>query len=141
MKTITISTLILLISLTKVFAQEVTTQDVIVNIINFENNKGKALIGLYNSEKTFLEADFMSSLSKIENNECSVTFINVPAGTYAVSLFHDENNNGKMDTNMFGIPKEDYGCSNNAKGFMGPPKWADAKFEVTNKTFNQTIKL
>ena len=40
-----------------------------------------------------------------------------------------------MDTNFFGIPKEDYGCSNNAKNFLGPPKYEDAKFMLSeNKT-------
>ena len=34
---------------------------------------------------------------------------------------------------FFGIPKEAYGCSNNAKGFMGPPKYEDAKFMLTSK--------
>ena len=53
----------------------------------------------------------------------------------------NENGNNKMDSNFLGIPKEDYACSNNAKGFMGPPKWEDAKFEVKNETINQTIKL
>ena len=45
-----------------------------------------------------------------------------------------------MDTNLFGIPKEDYGCSNNARGFMGPPKYNDAKFQLTgNKTIDIKI--
>jgi uncharacterized protein (DUF2141 family) len=56
-------------------------------------------------------------------------------------MFHDENDNNKMDNNFLGIPIEDYGCSNNAKGFMGPPKWIDAKFEVSDKSIIQTITL
>ena len=73
----------------------------------------------------------MGEIVDIEDQSCTVTFKDVPAGTYAVSYIHDENGNGKMDTNFMGIPKEGYGCSNNAKGFMGPPKWEDAKFELT----------
>ena len=46
-------------------------------------------------------------------------------------MFHDENANGKIDRNFVGIPKEGYGTSNDAKGFMGPPKYEDAKFELT----------
>ena len=69
-----------------------------------------------------------------------MTFENIPEGTYAVSIFHDENNNDKLDSNFIGIPKEDYGCSNNAKGFMGPPKWKDAKFELnSDKTITITL--
>ncbi len=69
-----------------------------------------------------------------------VTFKNIPKGEYAVSFVHDENDNKKMDTNFFGIPKEDYGCSNNARGFMGPPKYEDAKFQlIENKTIDIKI--
>lgn len=137
---ITIIVLVLL-SFTAVTAQETQSQDIVVKMVNLDNNKGKVFIALYNSESTFLGKEYMLITSKIENNECTITFKNVPTGTYAISLFHDENSNGIMDTNLFGIPKEDYGFSNNAKGFMGPAKWEDSKFEITNKTIHQTIKL
>jgi len=67
-----------------------------------------------------------------------VTFTDVPKGEYAVSVYHDENSNGVMDKNMFGIPSEDYASSNNAKGVMGPPKYADAKFKINT---NSKIKI
>jgi len=47
-------------------------------------------------------------------------FPGVAPGRYAVSVFHDENSNGKMDTNFIGIPREGVGASNNAKGHLGP---------------------
>ena len=77
----------------------------------------------------------------IDDHTCRYTFKNIPKGVYAISLFHDENDNGTMDTNFVGIPKEAYGCSNNAKGFMGPPKWQDAKFEINDQVITQTITL
>ena len=78
--------------------------------------------------------------SKIENKKSVVIFKNLPRGEYAVSFVHDENDNKKMDTNFLGIPKEDYGCSNNATGFMGPPKYEDAKFMLEeNKSINIKI--
>ena len=87
-----------------------------------------------------LEINNKGTKSEITNHSCTIIFENIPKGTYAVSIFHDENNNGKLDTNFFGIPNEDYGCSNNAKGFMGPPKWQDAKFKLnTNKTLLITL--
>ena len=70
-----------------------------------------------------------------------MTFKDIPVGIYAVSVFHDENDNGKLDTNSFGIPNEQFGCSNNAKGFMGPSKWKNAKFELKDKDQNLIIKL
>ncbi|MNT83012.1 hypothetical protein D3C72_2228260 [compost metagenome] len=55
-------------------------------------------------------------------------------------VYHDENNNGKLDKNFIGMPKEPVACSNNAKGFMGPPKYEDAKFIITADT-KMTIKM
>jgi uncharacterized protein (DUF2141 family) len=45
-----------------------------------------------------------------------------------------------LDTGWFGIPKEGYGCSNDAKGNMGPPKYEDAKFQLKSNK-NMTIKI
>ena len=122
-------------------AQDTKVQDVTVKVNNIDNNKGQIFIGLYNSEAAFLNERFKGVKSVIENNSCEVTFKNIPVGVYAISLFHDENENNKMDSNFLGIPKEDYGCSNNAKGFMGPPKWEDAKFEVKDNSITQIITL
>lgn len=105
---------------------------VAVSITNFESNDGKALIALYNQESTFLNKTFKGITSEIENNAVTVSFKDVPNGTYAISMFHDADNDGKMKMTMGMIPAEDYGCSNNAKGFFGPPKWEDAKFEVVD---------
>jgi uncharacterized protein (DUF2141 family) len=69
----------------------------------------------------------------IKSGTASVTFKDVPKGTYAISVYHDENNNGTLDRNGFGMPTEGYGTSNDAKGFMGPPKFEDAKFTISNK--------
>lgn len=122
-------------------AQQIATNEITVIVSNLNNNKGKVFVALYNSESNFLKKQIKGNISDIEKNSCTVTFKDIPNGIYAISLFHDVNNNNKMDTNFLGIPKEDYGCSNNAKGFMGPPKWEDAKFQINNKSIIQQIKL
>ena len=61
----------------------------------------------------------------------------LPEGTYAIKAFHDVNDNGELDTNWMGIPKEPYGFSNDAMGAMGPPKFHQASF-VVKKGSNQT---
>ena len=105
-----------------------------------DSNDGLMFFALYNEDVNFLNTTYKAMKSEIKNNQSTITFEDIPAGIYAVSIFHDENDNGKMDTNFFGIPKEDYGCSNNASGFMGPPKWENAKFELkTDKSI--TISL
>lgn len=123
------------------FGQTENAQDIVVNISNLKSSNGNVYMSIYNSKTSFLNKGFKSAVSKIENNSCSITFKAIPNGIYAISFFHDENENKKMDSNFIGIPTEDYGCSNNAKGFMGPPKWEDAKFELSNKSITQNIKL
>ena len=120
-------------------AQE-ETFNLTVNIAGINSDKGSLLVGIYKTEKSFLKKPFKSDIIKIINKKSTVVFKNIPKGTYAVSFVHDENDNKKMDTNFIGIPKEDFGCSNNATGFMGPPKYKDAKFQLTeNKTINIKI--
>jgi uncharacterized protein (DUF2141 family) len=68
----------------------------------------------------------------IAGAEASYSFDPVPAGTYAVACFHDENKNGKLDTGLLGIPKEGTVASNQAKGFMGPPSFEAAKFRAAS---------
>lgn len=122
-------------------AQNDATRDIVIHIENLPSNEGKIFAALYNDESSFLKKDYQGQIANITNNSCTVTFKSVPRGVYAVSFFQDENNNQKMDTNFMGIPKEPYGCSNNAKGFMGPPKWEDAKFEVKDQDISKTISL
>ncbi|MBO6606990.1 DUF2141 domain-containing protein [Psychroserpens sp.] len=133
--------LLFILSQSMVLAQESITQTITVNINNLDNDKGVVYVSLYDSEHNFLNQGVRSASAKIENNKCNVVFSNVPQGVYAISLYHDENGNKKLDSNFLGIPKEDYGCSNNARGFMGPPKWNDAKFEVKNESIVQSITL
>ena len=65
----------------------------------------------------------------------SVTYrYELPPGTYAIGIFHDANLNNRLDNYFFGIPREQYGFSNNARGFMGPPSFEDAAFLVEGKT-------
>lgn len=101
-----------------------------VTVSGLKNNTGVIKIGLYNSDGTFLKTTYKSLSSEIKNNKAVATFTDLPTGEYAISTYHDENNNGKLDKNMMGIPSEDYAASNNAKGFMGPPAYKDAKFVV-----------
>jgi uncharacterized protein (DUF2141 family) len=111
-----------------------------VKISGLKNNTGLVQVGLFNSEGTFLKTAYKGISSEIKSNSATVTFTNIPKGKYAISAYHDTNKNGKLDTNFIGIPKEDFACSNNAKGKMGPPKYEDAKFDLT-KDMKIDVKL
>ncbi|OIQ28367.1 MAG: hypothetical protein BM564_09870 [Bacteroidetes bacterium MedPE-SWsnd-G2] len=120
---------------------EQSTQDIEVNITGLSNNEGKMVIALFDNESVFLKTEYKSYSVDIRNKSCRVVFENVPEGTYAISTFHDENENGKLDTNALGIPNEAYRSSNNEKGSFGPPRWKKAKFEVKGEKVIQNIKL
>ena len=71
----------------------------------------------------------------------SVTYVyELPPGTYAIGIFHDVNLNNKMDNNFFGVPKEQFGFSNNARALFGPPNFEDAAFVLSGSTA-QSIDL
>ena len=63
-------------------------------------------------------------------DEASFTFKDLKPGSYAVMITHDENGNGKLDTNVVGMPLEGYGFSNNPQ-VMRKPTWDEARFEIT----------
>jgi len=107
-----------------------------INITGFQNNNGLCMVALYNSEDGFAGKGkaFRDAKVQIRDKKATCEFNDIPRGTYAVRLYHDENANGKLDKNFVGLPKESYGVSNNAKRKMGPPKYENAKFTFTENT-------
>jgi len=97
------------------------------------SSKGVVRIALAHDKATFesYHAAFMGGVAEIKNNQAEFTFENIPAGNYALKVFHDEDNNQTLTTNFLGIPIEDYGFSNNARALIGIPAWEKAKFNIT----------
>ena len=114
-----------------------------VNITGISQLKGDIYVYLYTSEKGFpIEISKANKFlkDKVTKKSLSVSFKDVASGTYAISVYHDIDGNGKINQNFLGIPKEPVGVSNNTEGFMEPPKYEDAKFNLnTNKSIE--IKL
>jgi uncharacterized protein (DUF2141 family) len=109
-----------------------------VQITGLRSSKGAVLISIFNNAKDFPEnANGAVGKTKVSivNGVVTHTFSDMPYGTYAIALLHDENNNLKMDFNIVGMPKEGYGFSNDAKVRLGPPSFEDAAFKLdaTNK--------
>ena len=115
--------------------------DIVVKVSNLSDNNGQVIVLLYNSETNFLKQAVLKKTAKISNNKSAVIFNEIPEGVYAIAVIHDENNNGKLDFNFFGIPSENVAASNNAKAFIGPPSFEDAKFYVNNILITQNIKM
>jgi uncharacterized protein (DUF2141 family) len=104
-----------------------------VEIAGLKDDAGTVHASLYASAdgfptrpaKAFRQADAV-----ISGGTARVLFADLPPGGYAVAAYHDENGNGKLDTGFLGIPTEGLGASNDAKGFMGPPAFDEARVEV-----------
>ncbi|WP_448519842.1 DUF2141 domain-containing protein [Rhodoflexus sp.] len=119
------------------------TGKIIVEVSNLRTNSGKVLAAIYPSEKGFMkdEKSALATAQAVVSGNTAKIIFEVPYGEYAFSLLHDENGNGKMDTNMLGIPKEGYAASNNAKNSLGAPKYADAKFKLDKPEIRQQIQM
>ncbi|HEY3132555.1 MAG TPA: DUF2141 domain-containing protein [Acidobacteriota bacterium] len=115
------------------FGEAVFGADVTVKVTGFHNQKGKALVYLWNGEAGFpkdTEKAFQQKTAEIKGDSVTVVFTGIAPGSYAASVTHDENGNGKMDTGFMGKPKEGYGASNNVKHKMSPPSFDESKFVV-----------
>jgi len=115
-----------------------------VEITGMRNDKGRVQCSLFSSAADFpkkAEKAVAHAASDISHGQAICEFAGISPGTYAVSVFHDENSNGKLDTNLMGIPREGVGASNNAKGHLGPPKFTAAAFPFSGGRLELKITI
>jgi uncharacterized protein (DUF2141 family) len=122
-------------------AVESSENTLTVHIQNIKSSKGTISVGVYDSSGNWLDKTCMGKTGEIIDGRATVVFEKIKNGNYGISLYHDENDNGKLDSGIFGIPTEPYACSNGAKGRFGPPKWKDAVFVIENDDAEHIIKL
>jgi len=113
-----------------------------LTIQNIENEKGTLRVGLFTEDDKFLEESTWSRDIAVNGRQkIELDFENIPYGTYAISIFHDLDENGKLDANFIGIPKEPVGFSNDHQPKMGPPKFNGAKFDLAQKQLALTVNM
>ena len=93
-------------------AQLLFAQNLTIEVCDIEKVEGHLYVAIYNSEETFMKKPLTAFRIDVKDTSLSIPCQGLPAGTYAISLFQDENGNGKLDTAVFGIPTEKYGFSN-----------------------------
>ncbi len=85
---------------------------------------------------------YRNKVIAVDDIEITTIFEDLEFGEYAFTTFHDVNNNGKLDKNIFGYPTEPFAFSNNVKPGFGPPPYELAKFKIDKaQTLIQNIKL
>jgi uncharacterized protein (DUF2141 family) len=127
------------------FAQSSSCPGIHVKVLNIRNSEGTVACALFDSSVGF-PVEFLRYATnimviKIRDAQARFVFLDIPPGTYALAVVHDENMNGKLDTNWLGIPKEGYGFSNDAKALLGAPSFSAALFQYDGGTLDLTISL
>ncbi len=116
----------------------------VVKVTNLDKVKGILYIGWYNQSEAFRvneKAIYREKIVVNNQTEWNVVFKNIPKGKYAIAVFLDENDNYKLDKNIFGVPKEKYGFSNNILPSLRAATFEESAFELTQQDIIINIKL
>jgi uncharacterized protein (DUF2141 family) len=130
---------------TVAFAQSPSCPGIHVKVLDIRNSTGTVDCALFDSPVGFPTEALLSATNvmviKVRKTEARCDFEDMPPGTYALAVFHDENMNGKLYTNWLGIPTEGYGFSNDVKALLGSPSFSAASFLYDAGTLDLTISL
>ena len=108
-------------------------------IQGIEDIEGEIRIAVFNSKEKYTKEPIHAIVLPADSSTIIWKQEMLPSGEYAIAVYHDKNENGKIDTNLLGIPKENYGFSNNARGRFGPASWEDSMFIVDGNNFSTSI--
>lgn len=122
----------------------VQTANLTVTFSGITQAKGAIMMAMFDSQAAYEGDDakpVQAVVIPVTGSSVSAAFQGLAPGSYAIKLYHDVNGDGKMGSNPFGMPTEPYAFSNNAKGNMGPAKWAAAAFSVVAGANTQSITI
>lgn len=114
-----------------------TTGALVLEVKGFKSDAGHAWVLVYDRAETFprkRELAVVNRFEPIRDGKLSTVVEGLGPGEYAVAVIHDENGNGKLDTNFLRIPNEGLGSSRDAPARFGPPSWKDAKVRLNAGT-------
>ncbi len=117
--------------------------DLTVDVVGLKNNKGDVHIALFDKPDHFpyhegVRTEEEVSISKMQ---ARAIFHDLKPGKYAIAVYHDENGNDEFDQGFLGIPLEDYGFSNGARAFLGPPSFEEADIILPKNGTTTVIDL
>jgi uncharacterized protein (DUF2141 family) len=106
--------------------------DLTVIVDDLRMTKGELRIGLYDDEEDFRSTTrYFDAVSiPLKSKRIKHTFSDIPEGRYAVSIFHDEDGDARLDKNLFGIPQEGYGFSNDPAISFRAPGFQACSFKI-----------
>jgi uncharacterized protein (DUF2141 family) len=135
-----------LVFVASVYASALTAAqaaDLTVIVSGVRNATGSVSAGIFNSTSSFAKASEAFASFRIKATPGSVGFTvhDLPPGRYAVTAYHDENANGRLDFDPTGVPTEGYGVSNGARNPLAPPEFAKAAFELRDQNKSVAVNI
>jgi len=116
--------------------------EVDIRLHGVASSEGKVRLALFEDEAAFEAGRQIAGVFVPANPDgVEIVFRGVPAGTYAISAYHDRNDNKELDRNLVGMPVEPFGFSNNARGTFGPPSFEKMSFAVSDAPVALEIHL
>ncbi len=114
-----------------------------VLITNVHSNRGNVWVALFSQAKGFPDGDYSDRHKTVRATTAPITvvFDDLKPGTYAVGAYHDENGNGKLDTDFIGYPAEGYALSRGVRAILWRPRFEDAAFTVGPNDTDLTLTI
>jgi uncharacterized protein (DUF2141 family) len=124
-------------------AGSVAAADLAVTVTDLPSDAGTVRAAVYGDAASFAaqQNPVASVILKPNDKMVRVTLGNLPPGRYALAVFQDVNDNGKLDTNLLSMPTEPWGFSRDAVGNFGPPSFDQAAVELAGQGTSITIKV
>ena len=107
--------------------------ELVLTVQNIDSAQGSIMVAVYDSADQWLKKPVVAvhqPVSGLDGGKITFVLKDLPEGELAISLFHDVNGNGKLDSNSMGIPLEPYGFSNDATAMFSAPKFEPASFKL-----------
>lgn len=119
------------------------TTSLSIEMLGLQSSQGQAVFVVMDSEASHQGKApvFARKIVAIRQGVAKLTLKNVPSGVYSAVIYHDVNANGELDRYFFGLPKEAYGFSNNARGSVGIPAFETSSFRVGAAHSTQPINI
>ncbi len=135
--------ILLFLALLVVPGQAALASKLTVIIDGLHSGRGQVTVGLFSRAEGFPDGDYADKWARAPAHTTPITvvFDDLPPGRYAVGAYHDENGNGKLDTNFIGWPKEGYALSNDIRLSIFRPRFADSSFVVDGEGTSVTLHI
>jgi uncharacterized protein (DUF2141 family) len=119
--------------------------DLTVVVQNIQSNAGQVMLGLFGNGADFPKTPTQGVQAPAVGRDASgrLTFLlrNLAPGSYALSAYHDLDANGRLNSNLLGVPSEPYGFSNNARGTLSPPSFQAATFTLPEQGLTLELRV